>query len=242
MSIALGQHTVAFSSGATAITTGNLTTGAAGSTFWAGLEGGTSFSSLADSKSNTYALIGTEATVFGSVKVRRMKAVNGAGGASHNWTYTMSASNFCSIWVIEITSADTTESLDQQNSNLDTASPWDSPSVTTTVANELLIAFGVDDSSGAGTWSVTAGNSFTLLDSQANTTGGTGATAYRIVAATGAYTGRLTAGTQPPVGTNMQISIDTFKDAGGGAQDTPELRGRPEGLRGQNQMQQLLAV
>lgn len=30
--------------------------------------------------------------------------------------------------------------------------------------------------------------------------------------------------------------------AAGAAQDTPELRGRPEGLRGQNQMQQLLAT
>lgn len=37
------------------------------------------------------------------------------------------------------------------------------------------------------------------------------------------------------------VTFRTSAGGGGGAQDTPELYGRPSGIRGQNQMQQLLA-
>jgi hypothetical protein len=40
----------------------------------------------------------------------------------------------------------------------------------------------------------------------------------------------------------VAIRILPFGADGGAAQDTPELYGRPDGRRGQNQMQQLLAV
>lgn len=220
--IAVGGHTAAAGncSGGTTLTTSAITTAASGSTFWVGVSTTSVYTATAvdDNKSNSYTQIGTEVTTSTGLKMRRYKCVNCSGGTSHTFSvYDDGTGTECkAIWVIEITGADTTASLDQQNAAEDTASPFDSPSVTTTQANELLIGLAADDSTSDGD-TFTAGASFTKLDEiTTGTTTITGMSATRSVTSTGSY--NFTASSVQA--TKMFVSIDTFKEAGGGGGGT----------------------
>jgi hypothetical protein len=114
-----------------------------------------------------------------------------------------------------------------------------SPALTNTGANAVKVAVTSVDSPGSAAFSST-GTGWTLPangeeDSSANLVA---ACAYKIVSASQSDTETWTR-----TGSDNWVSqIATYlQAAGGGAQDTPELYGRPDGLGGQRTMMQLLA-
>lgn len=220
MAIGLGVNVMAFSVSATSITTAAVTTQSSGSTLWlGGLLAQAGFTSFSDSKSNTYTQNGATQNYAGAAgEGRRARKVNATGGTSHTFTLTLSFAGFCTIFMIEATGANTTESLDQANQIEDTTSPFDSPAVNTTVADEILFGLAGDDATSP---THTAGQSFTKLDDQSNSDGGTGCSAYRIVSATGSYFSSFTMTGSP---TSVATSIDTFKEAGGPVPPIPYTR------------------
>jgi hypothetical protein len=158
-------------------------------------------------------------------------------GGSEPSTYTFSWTG--SVWTetqgISVHNADPTTPIDQsaKTHTSGNASSIDCPAVTPTVNNDLLITF-------VGNWNwtaFTAGSSQTLRSTSGSNAQ---AEATKTGPASGVSSGVLTmnqADNQEMVG--FSVAVMEVQSA---AQDTPELRGRPEGLRGQNQMQQLLAT
>lgn len=206
MAISLGVHAIA--SHATAATTSGITT-TSGSALLYLCAGTTSLTNLTDSKGNTPVLVGSEITGGSGFKVRVYRAWNITGGAGHTATLTQADST---LHLIEIKGVDTSSPQDQVNNINRTASPYTSPSITTTVADEILIGYQVCD---GGTGSVfTHGNSFTGIETE--TDGNVwwpSASSYRIVSATGTYNTSVTIATSPSNTTNFIISL---KIAGGG--------------------------
>lgn len=187
MSLTVGQHVSAAGSGTT------LTTGAITTTNKSGLVIGvtynTAFTSVSDNKGNTWVQIETEIDhSFGTGLSRCYFCASCVGGAGHTFSVTCGTSSGSAIYVQEIlASQNTGVSKDQSGRAEDLATPFVSPSETTTVADEFLFAFGIGNSnSDPDTW--TAGASFTK---QENVTDGTsfrtGASGTRIVTATGTY-------------------------------------------------------
>lgn len=197
MAIGVGVTTKGRSAGAASIATTGVTTQAAGSTFVIGLiwGAGATFTSLVDSKSNTYTQLGVlDLDPDGSGAHTRMYyCQNGTGGASHTATLTISGSNSLAVMFLEITGA-ATASFDLGNGNQDTASPYTSPAITTTQAAELLVGFfGGNSASNPATHAESTG--FTIQASAEETNGASFYTcclATRIVAATSSYNDSFT--------------------------------------------------
>ena len=146
MSITLGASTTKTYGGTSSDTTSAITTQASGSTIVVGIAYDTgTFSSLTDSKSNTYTLIGTEGTLssFGG-KTRLYVCHNATGGSSHTFTVAFSGGTvgYPSIFVQEFICS-TPGSTDVSAQRVTTSSPYAlSSSITTTTANEMLVLFG----------------------------------------------------------------------------------------------------
>ena len=221
MAIAYSQSVKAFGSG-TSVTTTGITTGATGSVFvrttqWSN---GVTFTSVTDSKSNSYTIIGAEIITGGTDKSRAHFVTNATGGASHTFTATVASSDSILIMIDEITGAATASTVDgTPTSLLDTASPYTGTAVTTTNANDLI-------------WSAICGNSGSATATHAESTGFTirsnnvdgstqwpGATGTRVVAATSSYNCSWTETSS----TNGAVYIAAFKDAGGGGGATAHL-------------------
>ena len=219
MAIGIGAHThtatgFAFVSPATSLTT------TTGSTIWLGIAiyggpGGGAFSSITDSKGNTYSLCGTEVTdamgLGANLRFRRMRSENITGGSGHNIQVNVTNNSGITVWVVEVTGA-ATASFDQQAQQRDTSAvgnftSGDTP--TLAQAAELLIGFCIDDSSTSGD-TFTAGNGFTKLDEETDGNSFiTGCSAYKIVATTtGDHSDFVSV-----QATMMEVSVDTFKDA-----------------------------
>ena len=230
MAIAIGSTATASTGSATFVTTPGVTTQVSGSTFWLGGAFGTGkFSSWSDAKGNTYAQIGTTQTSGAGSDGRQDQKINGTGGASHTQTINLSSATYATIFGVEITGADTTAPLDQSGGNVDSTSPYTSPSITTTVTNELLIGFSCEDSS--GTIVHTFGNTFTLQrEQQDGANFMTGAMGTRLVTST------LTTATSITVTGSVTDSIAfiaTYKEAGSGGGPTityPELERNVRGV------------
>jgi hypothetical protein len=162
MAIAVGQHTSASTTGASAVT-GNLTTQASGSVIVliCGYSSG-GFTSVSDSKSNSYTTAVAEiADASMGAAARILYKENATGGATHNFTLTATAG---SLLVVEITGAKTSGALDKAPIGLvDTASPFTSTS-TGTLTQAAELAVGGIVSNAGGTASFTAGASFTRQD------------------------------------------------------------------------------
>jgi hypothetical protein len=178
--------------GATVVVTGlNLT---AGSTLIAGSirDSGSTFTSIAYSGGGSMTQIGTELVDATAVSATRLYyQQNIAGGAGGSVTLTKTNGAFATVLVVELVNMLTSGVLDQQNRVLDTASPFDSPSITTTQPNEVLVAFSAADDFGTNVY--VAGNSFTIQQQFSN--GGTNwtcALATRIVTSTGSYNSTFT--------------------------------------------------
>lgn len=193
MALAQGVHTSTQSSAATSITTGAIsTTTGSGVVVLVGwnVNSGQTFTSITDSVGNAAPTqIGTELS-NSNLSSRLYYFPNITGNASHTFTFTVSASATLSMWVVEVTaSALAGITLDQSNSGTDTVSSYDSPSITTTTANEFLFGGSVELSTTfTNTIVHTVGNSFTLAD-EITDAGNywTGYSSSRVVNATGTY-------------------------------------------------------
>lgn len=218
MAIAVGQTTKGRSGSAATIATTGVATAASGSTFVIGVawSGAPTFTSLVDSKSNTYTQLGALELDpdGGGSKSRYYYCQNGTGGAAHTATLTISGANSLEILFLEITGA-ATASFDLGNGNQDTATPYTSPSILTTQAAEMLVALWFGNS-GSNPATHAESTGFTVQAGAEETNGAsfwTGCLATRIVASTASYNASFTeTGSSRGV-----VYIAGFKEAAGGA-------------------------
>src|SRR3990167_8926646 len=191
MALSLGVTAVASTTSGTTVTTPARTT-TPGSTIvlcgdW---NTGDPFVSFTDSKGNTWTQIQTE--LGASPRTRMYYAENILGGTNHTFTLTITSAGQPSICMVEIRDAKLVGAFDLGARQADAASPFTSPGIATTDADEFLVGFmGGDSVSNPATH--TAGASMTLLDQVTNGASfWPGATAYRIVTATGTYNSSFT--------------------------------------------------
>lgn len=196
MAIAVGQTTKGRASSAATIATTGVATQAFGSTFVIGLvwDVGASFTSVVDSKGNTYTIIGAEVDPAGTgAHARFYRCENGIGGAAHTATLNISGAVSLEILFLEITGA-TAASFDLGNGNMDVATPYTSPAISTTQAAEMLVSYLVG-TSGSNPATHAESTGFTIQAAAEETNGAsfwTGCLATRIVAATASYSSSFT--------------------------------------------------
>jgi len=221
MAQGIGQHASVTESNASSYTTPSRTTSSSGSNFYVFITAQpSSFAAtpITDSKSNTYTQVGTTLTNAGSsLESRVYKCENGTGGASHTWTVSLTSTTYAALMAVELTGMALTSSVEQQGRQEDNATPFVTPSVTTTQANQIILAACFEDSSGttsAETW----GGSFTNSDLiEELTNAGTGVASglvAKAVTSAGSYQGSLTISGVTVNSTNMHII--TVKEASGG--------------------------
>jgi hypothetical protein len=216
MSLAFGVHTLSSALAAT-VTTGSLTTASTGSglVLLVDWDSGGTFTSVSDSKGNTWVQVGTQqADSTNTVLTRRYYCANAVGGSSHTFTLTTSGASLCSIAVIEVTTTNGIGiTLDQQIATQDGATPFASGSITTTVNNEILISLFTSQGS-SGTYTPTAGNSFTLADAETN---GSDffpmVSGYRLVSSIGSYNASWTTTNAP---STSVVTTDSFYEVSAG--------------------------
>lgn len=197
---------------ATAVTTAAITTTTGNLTvvvcIWFGA--GVTFTSMADSKGNTWTQIGSQQTTSGNAKMRMYYAKNITGGASHTFTLTVSANNsYPLLFVSEFSGIDTTSPFDVQAATTGSSTtPSSGVTATRAQADELLVGGLVDESSGVVT--ITAGTNFTIPTNGKEENGAansTGAIEYQIVSSTGTDAGTFTISVSEPWG----AQVATFK-------------------------------
>lgn len=209
MAISAGVSVAAHSAGsATTLTSGSVTSAASGSTFVVFIQADSTLNTPSDSKGNTYTAVTAQTTNSG-INSRMYYCQNGTGGASHTFTFTTGGSANLSIYALEILGGLTSGILDQQNSILDSASPYTVTTPTTTQAAELAVA-------------CLSGNSAVTPATHAESTGYTkqcevttggpdwpGALYTKVLSATGAQTPSFTEASSSTGG----VHCATFKEA-----------------------------
>lgn len=180
----------------------------------------------------------------GTIGVGIASAPNVAGG-SVTMTVTCSAANGVTAYAVQLSGLPTSAIRDANSPavNGSGGTPILTNSLTNVTANAIYFACaapgtGVNPTTitPLGGWSDQAGT-VTMYESNDATVMAVDVS-YLIVASTASRTESWTC----DVGaSNWASAIAVYKAAAGGAQDTPELRGRPYGLRGGAQMAQLLA-
>lgn len=182
--------------------------------------------------------------VSGNIGVHVYRKIAGASEANQNFTLSVAEEGLMVMLVYS--GGDTTTPVDASGGTaVDTITALQTPSVTTTVTNDILVLIYGIGSGGAGTptMSTPAGSTQRLATTQLGASNNAAVLMICDIAqaASGAsaqYTSTLS-GIGSTYGTDA--SVVALKPAGAAAQDTPELRGRPFGLHGQQQMSQLLA-
>jgi hypothetical protein len=219
MAIAAGASQKAQSSSTASLTTAAITTQVSGSSFLVFpvyVTGNLAASTpITDSKGNTYTAIGTEVTNGGlGVSMRPYLCTNGTGGASHTFSMANTSTSVAAMAVLEITGGLTASLLDQYVASVvSSGPPFNQPVTTSAQADELVVAFGVSNSSSA-TVNYTVGGSFSKQQEQTD-----GATvvslclATRVVSATGAYDPAW----NPSAGTTVTAITLSLKAAAGGS-------------------------
>jgi hypothetical protein len=196
MALSVGQHSKARGNGTNAATTAAVTTtGGSGSAFLLGIVWyGTSAApaTVTDSKSNTWTQVSSPVTFVSDPvgKAVVYKCLGGTGGATHTVSATFTdSSGGLSLFFVELLGF-TSPSINGSASAVDTTNPFASGSVTTTVANAILV--GVTGTYQAGNES-RAWSGFTEQETYGNgATDFTGGLATQIVSATGTYTAGYT--------------------------------------------------
>ena len=207
------------------ITTSGIATQASGSIFVVGLafDSAVTFTSITDNKSNSpYVQLGAEQT-YDAAKIRLYYFVNGAGGAGHTFTGTVSSTSRLTIVAQEITGAATSSPLDKNpGANEDLASPFTTLSTgTLSQATELVLAVFFGNS--AANNAITESTGFTVNASAPDGTQfWTGAIATVVVASTAARQASFTDGGQS-TDTALQIVSFIPPAAGGGVPYLPLL-------------------
>jgi hypothetical protein len=219
MAIAVGQTSKGSTAGGTSQATAAVTTQVSGSCFVVGIvwEAAQSFTSIVDSKGNTYVQIDTEITYTGFANMRLYYCENGVGGASHTATATIGGAALITVLFLEITGGATTGILDQHARRNDTASPFTlAAGLTTTQAAELLLSFFADDSGNNPVTYAETGMGSSTIQTGASETNGAGrlaaAFATSIKASTGTFNPSWTATGSGDCG----VWLATFKEAGAG--------------------------
>lgn len=217
MALAIGVSSKGTTSSGTSQATGSVTTQASGSLLITGelFQSTAIFSTVADSKSNTYTQLGSEqsfATATG--KARLYYKENAVGGASHTATFTNTgAANPITDFFAEFTGALTVGALDGTVQQVnDSSSPF-TLAITPSAGNRVLVAlFGGDSASNPATNAESSG--FTVI-ANANETNGasfwTGCLAYKIVVGDGSTA--FTASFTETGGSSCAIILASFKEA-----------------------------
>lgn len=224
MSLAAGVASKGATAAATSQATGAVTTQATGSLIFAGelFQASSTFSTLVDSKSNTFTQLGTEQTfATGNGKARLYYKENAAGGAGHTATFTNVGSAAITDFFGEFTGALTASALDGTVQQVnDSATPF-TLSITPSTGNRLLVAlFGGDSGSNPATNAESSG--FTVITNANETNGAsfwTGCLAFKIVVGDGVTA--FTASFTETGGSSCAIILAAFKEA---ASTTPVLQ------------------
>ena len=209
MAIAVGayQYSNPQPSGASPYTTTGITTAASGSsflvvTFITGYGYTSPATVTGDNKGNTYTQLGSNQSIAGTQMA--VYFATGSGGSGHTLTIGGGFSSIftLSVHFVEITGGTATSPVDVQTITTDTTSPWNAQ-VTTTVANDLVLAFIAND---GGTSPNYSASGWTALNTwaTANSAGG-----YKSAASAGNYDPAWTAG----AGTNAALATVAIKEA-----------------------------
>jgi hypothetical protein len=224
MTIAVGQSVKAQSASTVTLTSSSVTTTASGSSFIIfPLYVTGNLSSVSDSKSNSYSAIGTEQTDGGvGLSCRPYLCINGTGGASHTFSMTNSGTSVAAFAACEITGGVTASLLDQiAGSLVSSGPPFNQPITTVAQANELILAFGMSNSSSA-TVNYTVGGGFTKQQEQTD-----GATVISLCLASLVVSsiGTVNPAWSPSAGTTVLSFTLSLKDlvAGGGGSTSKSL-------------------
>lgn len=176
---------------------------------------GVSISTVTDSKSNTWTLIGS--VLNGGSKLARYKCENWTGGASHTATVTFSGTAYPTLHLIEITGAATSSPQDtaaSATSVSSSSSPWTVTSGALAQAASVCIS-GIEINTGSPS-SYTSTN-FTVLSEEPDVNNyWTSAIGKLVVAATTAVTPSWANSlrSQPQASARY---VDVFKEASGAA-------------------------
>lgn len=203
-------------SGAGTAVTSSGTSQATASTFYifAHWDTGSTFTSVADSKSNTYTLVGAEQAI-GAFRTRLYRCVNGTGGASHTATLVVSGAGGATVYLVEATGCNTSSPVDQSDRRTESASPYTlAAGLTTTQANELLLSFFAGDSGSNPATNAESGlGSSTIVVEETNGAANwTGAVAKSYKTSTGTFNPSWT-----QTGTvDGAVFLETLKEAGTG--------------------------
>lgn len=209
--MALSVGVSAAASHASSATTGTVTTTANSGIELIVTATGTTAPTISDSKGNTWLPIGSRVEVASyPASIWHFKNEGGTRGSSH--TFTAAASDV-SILVQEVLGDSPVVDVSTEGVDNGT-SPWDSPTITPSVADFLMVA-GVGTNSGGSTETYTAGNSFTRQ--QQNQDGSlywTCAVGTRVVTGgSGSYNSSWTAAYGP---TSSGHTITAWKEASSG--------------------------
>ena len=216
MALGVGQSALAKANSGTSVTTGSVTTASTGSHFViiVSCSSSSTINTPSDSKGNTYSAVGTALT-GGGVVSQKFECINGTGGTGHTFTGTKSggASDGLTLIALEVTGAASASPSDGHNRQADSATPFTSPGVTTTNANDILIGLISDDLAADFTRSVSGASptsGWTIQQQEnAGATYWTGAIKTQIVSATGTYNAGFD--TTPDVN-NSVVHILTYKE------------------------------
>jgi len=171
-------------------------------------EGSGTLSSVTDTAGNAYTLR-TERRQVGAVAIQIAYAKNITGNASNSVTANFTGTiGFSSIRALQYSGIDTSAPADVEAGGNGSSTAATSGSVTTNLADELLINAAVNFGGGV-TWSPTS-PWVTEVNENNNC-----AVDERIVSSTGSYSAAQT----PSATTDWAIAFDSFKAAAGGGSD-----------------------
>jgi len=211
MAIDVGASAIATSIAASQATS-PISTQPSGSSFLIYLiYSGATFTSIVDNKGNTYSQVGAEFDVGANSQGRLYLKENGVGGSGHTATLTQSSSDYLLLALIEITGGKLSGLVDQQAGQNDTSSPFTSPPITPTEAQELLLGFMGDASTNVSNH--THGNSFTSVVAANDGTFWVASVSKRLVSSIAAYNTSVTISGNGTANHNMIVSL---KQASGG--------------------------
>lgn len=238
MAIAFVKCTKIIGTGGTAFTTVSAT---AGNQLIAAVSAFQPVGTLSVTGGGTWAAPHVVGAVVSQMHTAFVSCLNATGGSATVTVLYSTSIGATTAFIFEFSGLNTTtiyEGAGTQNSGTSTTKATNA--LTNTAADAVKVAITSVDSGTTAAWTST-GTGWTLPangeeDDSANMPG---ACAYKIVSASQSDTESWTRTGSDPFVANLATFLAAA--GGGGPQDTPELYGRPDGLRGQNLMSQLLA-
>lgn len=208
------------SSGLTQTTPGLTTT--TGNTFeiyaqWSRNSG--TFSSVSDSKSNTYTIVGSQLNWDGvNGAWIRYRCENGTGGASHTATVTLTGSNGpITLFFSELSGLAASSQLDQSDRREDTASPFTlAAGLTTGQADEILVSFMAGNSGSNPATHAESGLGSSTIQTACEETNGASFWTAAIATSVKSSTGTFNPSWTESGGAASAVGLATYKAAAAG--------------------------